>query len=79
MNHQDKTDRFKGGGLEQLGTGPMAPQNQGKEFDRIEMAAKLFAPPPIKFKDLEATSTPSTPRTSCSTARRFPSTCAPTM
>ena len=28
--------------------------NQGKEFDRIEMAAKLFAPPPVKFKDLES-------------------------
>ena len=27
---------------------------QGKEFDRIELAAKLFAPPPIKFKDLDA-------------------------
>ncbi len=53
MNHQDKTDRFKGGGLEQLGTGPMGGANQGKEFDRIELAAKLFAPPPVKFKDLE--------------------------
>jgi GWxTD domain-containing protein len=53
MNHQDKTDRFKGGGLEQLGAGPMGSMNQGKEFDRIEMAAKLFAPPPVKFKDLE--------------------------
>ena len=30
-----------------------ATYNQGKEFDRIEMAAKLFAPPPIKFTDLE--------------------------
>ncbi len=53
MNHQDKTDRFKGGGLEQLGTGPMGGANQGKEFDRIELASKLFAPPPVKFKDLE--------------------------
>jgi GWxTD domain-containing protein len=53
MNHQDKTDRFKGGGLEQLGSGPMGDYNQGKEFDRIELAAKLFAPPPVKFKDLE--------------------------
>jgi GWxTD domain-containing protein len=26
---------------------------QSKQFDRIEMAAKLFAPPPIKFADLE--------------------------
>ena len=54
MNKSDKTDRFKGGGLEQLGTGPMGDANQGKEFDRIEMAAKAFAPPPVKFKDLES-------------------------
>jgi GWxTD domain-containing protein len=53
MNHQDKTDRFKGGGIENLGSGPGTNQ-QGKEFDRIEMAAKLFAPPPVKFKDLES-------------------------
>jgi len=31
----------------------MTSQNQSKEFDRIELAAKLFAPPPVKFKDLE--------------------------
>jgi GWxTD domain-containing protein len=49
----DKTDRFNGG-MEQLGTGPGSGNNQGKEFDRIEMAAKLFAPPPVQFKDLEA-------------------------
>ncbi len=54
MNHSDKTDRFKGGGLENLGTGPMGSMEQGKEFDRIELAAKLFAPPPIQFKDLDA-------------------------
>jgi len=53
MNNQDKTNRFKGNGLEQLGNGPMGDANQGKEFDRIEQAAKLFAPPPVKFKDLE--------------------------
>ena len=53
MNNQDKTDRFKGGGIEQLGNGPMGTMEQGKEFDRIELAAKVFAPPPIKFKDLE--------------------------
>jgi GWxTD domain-containing protein len=53
MNHQDKTDRFKGNGIEQLGAGPMGDANQGKEFDRIEMAAKLFAPPPVKFTDLQ--------------------------
>ena len=54
MNHKDKTDRFKGNGVEDLGGGPMGDYQQGKEFDRIEMAAKLFAPPPIKFKDLDA-------------------------
>jgi GWxTD domain-containing protein len=47
-----KSDRFKGG-MENLGTGPMSGQNQSKEFDRIELAAKLFTPPPVKFKDLE--------------------------
>jgi GWxTD domain-containing protein len=54
MNHQDKTDRFKGGGLEALGAGPMGAASQGKEFDRIELAAKIFAPPPVKFADLDA-------------------------
>jgi GWxTD domain-containing protein len=54
MNHKDKTDRFKGGGLERLGAGPMGEGAQGKEFDRIELQAKIFAPPPIKFKDLNA-------------------------
>jgi GWxTD domain-containing protein len=53
MNHKDKTDRFQGG-IESLGAGPMGSANQGKEFDRIELAAKIFAPPPIKFKDLDA-------------------------
>lgn len=54
MNGKDKTDRFKGGGLEQLGNGPMGAEEQGKEFDRIELEAKIFAPPPVKFKDLDA-------------------------
>ncbi len=53
MNNKDKTDRFKGG-LENLGSGPMESGNQGKEFDRIELASKLFAPPPVEFKDLDA-------------------------
>lgn len=53
MNKGDKTDRFKGG-MEQLGSGPESTYNQGKEFDRIEMASKLFAPPPQQFKDLDA-------------------------
>ena len=53
MGKAKKADRFKGG-LENLGTGPMSAGQQSKEFDRIELAAKLFAPPPIKFKDLES-------------------------
>ena len=54
MNHQGKQDRFGGNGLEQLGNGPMGTGDQAKEFDRIELASKLFAPPPIKFSDLDA-------------------------
>jgi GWxTD domain-containing protein len=52
MGQAKKADRFKGN-LESLGNGPMASSTQGKEFDRIELAAKIFAPPPVKFKDLE--------------------------
>ncbi len=49
-----KADRFNGsGGIEQLGAGPMQQQNQNKEFDRIDMMAKIMAPPPIKYQDLE--------------------------
>jgi len=48
-----KSDRFSGGGLEQLGTGPMGQQNQSKQFDRLDLEAKIMAPPPIKFQDLE--------------------------
>jgi GWxTD domain-containing protein len=54
MNGKGKVDRFQGGGIERLGAGPMGTGNQSKEFDRIELMAKLFAPPPIKFKDLNA-------------------------
>jgi GWxTD domain-containing protein len=53
MGTAKRADRFKGG-LESLGTGPMSSsQQQGKQFDRLELATKLFAPPPVKFKDLE--------------------------
>jgi GWxTD domain-containing protein len=48
-----KKDRFQGGGLEQLGLGPMSQQNQSKQFDRLDEMAKIMAPPPIKFTDLE--------------------------
>ncbi|HXB62946.1 MAG TPA: GWxTD domain-containing protein [Acidobacteriaceae bacterium] len=49
-----KADRFSGGGLEQLGDGPLAPSENNKQFDRLEQYAKLNAPPAIKFKDLDA-------------------------
>jgi len=52
MGMAKKADRFKGG-IESLGTGPLASSQASKEFDRIELAAKLFAPPPVKFKDLD--------------------------
>jgi len=52
MGMAKKADRFKGG-FENLGTGPMSSGEGSKEFDRIELAAKLFAPPPVKFKDLD--------------------------
>jgi GWxTD domain-containing protein len=53
MGQSTKADRMSGG-LEQLGTGPGSSSNQAKEFDRISFAAKIMAPPPIKFTDLEA-------------------------
>jgi GWxTD domain-containing protein len=49
----DKKDRFSGGGLEQLGNGPLASMQQSKQFDRLDQFAKLFAPPPVKFADLD--------------------------
>jgi GWxTD domain-containing protein len=49
-----KADRFSGGGLEQLGAGPMASMQQSKQFDRLDTFAKLFAPPPVKFADLDS-------------------------
>src|ERR1035437_3276243 len=52
MGMAKKADRFKGG-AERLGTGPLGSSQQSKEFDRIELAAKLFGPPPVKFKDLD--------------------------
>lgn len=52
MGMAKKADRFKGG-FETLGTGPLGSGEASKEFDRIELASKLFAPPPIKFKDLD--------------------------
>ena len=53
MGMASKTSRFQGGGLEQLGPGPGTQGNAAKEFDRLEQFAKLNAPPPVKYKDLE--------------------------
>jgi GWxTD domain-containing protein len=53
MGQAKKADRFSGGGLEQLGSGPMSSSQQSKEFDRLDTFAKLFAPPPVKFADLD--------------------------
>jgi GWxTD domain-containing protein len=53
MGLSTNAQRFSGGGLEQLGAGPDAANESSKEFDRLEQYAKLQAPPPVKFKDLE--------------------------
>ncbi|MGA2675151.1 MAG: GWxTD domain-containing protein [Terracidiphilus sp.] len=53
MGISKKADRFKNG-AEQLGLGPGQAAAQAKQFDRMELASKLFAPPPIKFKDLDS-------------------------
>jgi GWxTD domain-containing protein len=54
MGMASKASRFSGGsGLEQLGSGPMTANNASKEFDRLSQFAKLQAPPPVKYKDLE--------------------------
>ncbi len=54
QGQSSKADRFSGGGMEQLGAGPMSSQNQSKQFDRLDRYAKLMAAPEIKFKDLES-------------------------
>ena len=53
MGMASKADRFSGGGLERLGTGPFTSANQTKQFDRLEQFYKLQKPPAVKFKDLE--------------------------
>jgi GWxTD domain-containing protein len=47
-----KSDRFRSG-LETLGISSTNTADQSKQFDRIELASKIFAPPTIKFKDLD--------------------------
>jgi len=53
MGMSSKADRFTNSGLETLGAGPGTQSLQSKQFDRLEQYAKLSAPPPVKFKDLE--------------------------
>jgi GWxTD domain-containing protein len=52
MGMASKAQRFNGG-LESLGPGPNSAAQASKQFDRLEQFAKLQAPPPVKFKDLE--------------------------
>jgi GWxTD domain-containing protein len=54
MGQAKKADRFKGSAIENLGAGPAGTAEQGKEFDRIELAARIFTPPPVKFTDLDS-------------------------
>jgi GWxTD domain-containing protein len=49
MGLSSKADRLTGTGY----NGPMGQQTGKRPFDMIEQLAKLNAPPPIKFKDLE--------------------------
>ena len=52
MGQSKKSSRFSGGS-ERLGLGPQSANQATKQFDRLEQFAKLQAPPPVKFKDLE--------------------------
>src|SRR5580692_3834720 len=53
MGMANKTSRFQGNGIERLGLGPDSASQNTKQFDRLEQFAKLQAPPPVKYKDLE--------------------------
>ena len=52
MGMSEKKDRFNGG-LEQLGSGPMSSTQQSKQFDRLDTFSKLFAPPPVKYANMD--------------------------
>ena len=54
MGQCDKTARFQRTDGTRLGTGNQALPESMNQFTRIERLAKLQAPPPVKFKDLEA-------------------------
>ncbi|HWR17672.1 MAG TPA: GWxTD domain-containing protein [Terriglobales bacterium] len=53
MGMRSRADRFSNGGMERLGEGPMGNNSQMKQFDRLELFAKLNRAPAVKFKDLE--------------------------
>jgi GWxTD domain-containing protein len=53
MGMAKKADRFQGG-IENINSRTHGNTQESKAFDRIETGAKLFSPPPIKFKDLES-------------------------
>jgi GWxTD domain-containing protein len=53
MGKSSKADRFKNG-IESLGQGPESQGQNSRQFDRIELMAKIFTPPPVQFKDLDA-------------------------
>ena len=53
MGMAQRGDRFSNG-LETIGPGPFGREEiENKQFDRLELYAKLQKPPEIKFKDLE--------------------------
>jgi GWxTD domain-containing protein len=54
MGMADKTQRFERTDGTHLGTGSQPLPESMNEFTRLEQYAKLQAPPPIKFKDLDA-------------------------
>jgi GWxTD domain-containing protein len=54
MGMSCKTCRFTRTDGTHLGTGSMPLPDSMSEFNRIEQFAKIFAPPAIKYKDLEA-------------------------
>lgn len=53
MGLANKSDRV-GQGPFDANNGPMQQMQSTKQFDRLEQLAKVMAPPPVKFKDLEA-------------------------
>jgi GWxTD domain-containing protein len=54
MGMASKTDRFTRTDGTHLGTSMAATPARMNQFDRLELFAKVQAPPPVKFKDLEA-------------------------